>query len=179
MRLLFAPAVALSFIATASAADADPCAQTRSTKVNLEADRELIVTATTIPGAIAPEGGGDNCRFAAAILTIHTSEGYAIVTYAAPLIAASYDLGHTEAPAPAAKVRAFLDEWIKVEITSSDKAPAATDEGVTTTLSAEDYEAIKASKVSMVCFKESEHTTSCLAPDQSGYIIDFFKRDQA
>ncbi len=177
MRFWFAAALALSSVA--SAADADPCAQTRTAKVNLEADRELIVTATTIPGPVAPEGGGDNCRLATGVLTIHTSEGHAVVTYAAPVIAASYDLGHTEEPVPAARLGAFLDEWIKVQIAGADTAPAATDEGVTTTLSAEDYAAMKASGGSMVCLKESGFDTTCYAPDNSGFIIEFFRRFQS
>ncbi len=178
MRVLFAATAALFCISGAAAADADPCAQTRSTKVKLEADRELTVTATTIPGPVAPEGGGDNCRLATAVLTVHTAEGYAVVTYAAPVIAASYDLGHTEAPVPAAALGAFLDEWIKVEISTADKAPAMSDEGVTTTASAEDYDAIKADKAPMLCIKESEFLTACYAPDRSGYIIPFFEREQ-
>lgn len=178
MRVLIAALAALSCAASAAAADADPCAQTRSAKVNLEADRELIVTASTIAAPVAPEGGGDNCRLATALFTIHTPEGYPVVTYAAPLVAASYDLGHTQDPVPQAKVGAFLDEWIKVEISTADKAPAATDEGVTTTLSAEDYAAITAAKAPTVCFKEAEHTTSCFAPDNSGYLVPFYQRDQ-
>jgi hypothetical protein len=179
MRLILAAVAATAFTATAAAApDSDPCAQTRSKKVTLEEGRELTVTATTIPGPVAPEGGGDNCRLATALLTIHTSEGYAVVTYAAPLIAASYDLGHTEAPAPAAATGAFLDSWINVEIGTADTAPASTDEGVATTLSAEDYDAIKKAKAPTVCFKESEHITSCYAPDSSGYLIPFYEREQ-
>lgn len=176
MRVLIAAAAALSFAATAMAAD--PCAQTRTAKVNLEADRELIVTATTLPGPVAPEGGGDNCRLATAVLTIHTPEGYAVATYAAPLIAASYDLGHTEEAVPPAKLGAFLDAWIKVEIGTADTAPAMADEGVTTVLSAEDYNAIKAAKAPMVCFKETEFKTSCFAPDNSGYLVSFYEREQ-
>lgn len=178
MRILIAAAVALSMTGIAAAAATDPCAQTRSSKVTLEEGRELIVTASTLPGPVAPEGGGDNCRLATAVFTIHTTEGYAVATYAAAVIAASYDLGHTQEAVPAAKLGAFLDEWIKVEIATADKAPAATDEGVTINASAEDYEAIKSAKAPMVCFKETEHTTACFAPDASGYLIPLFEREQ-
>ena len=176
MKVLTAAAAA--FVLAGAASAADPCAQTRSANVTLPDERTLIVTATAIPGPVAPEGGGDNCRLATAVLTIHTSEGISVSTYAAPVIAASYDLGHTEAEVTAAQLGAFLDEWIKVDIASSDTAPAMDAEGVTTTLSKEDFEAIKASKAPMVCFKESAFVTSCLAPDSIGFIIPFFEREE-
>ena len=180
MRLFFAAVAAIAFTATAAAApDTDPCAQKRSSSVDL-GSQKIVVTAITIPGPFPPEGGGDNCRLATAVFTIHSATyGYAEVTYAAPIIAVSYDLGHTEAPVPAAKMGSFLDEWIKVEVSTSDKAPALTDEGVSSMLSPEEFEGIRASKAAMVCYKESEHDTICLAPDQVGNLTELFRRDQS
>lgn len=180
MRLFLAAAAALAFTATAAAApDTDPCAQTRSSNVDL-GSQKIVVTAITIPGPFAPEGGGDNCRLATAVFTIHASDfGLAAVAYAAPIIAVSYDLGHTMEPVPAAKMGAFLDEWVKVVVSTSDTAPALTDEGVSSMLSPEEYEAIKASKAAMVCYKEAEHNTTCLAPDQAGSLTELFRREQS
>ena len=171
-------AVAAAFVLAGAASAADPCAQTRSTTVTFTSPGD-IVTATSFSGPVAPEGGGDNCRHAIVVLAIHTVEGVPVRVYGAPVVFASYDAGHTEAPVPAAQLGAFLDEWIKVEITTSDTAPAAGTEGFTTTLPPEDYEAIRAAKAPMLCYKASEHDRVCLAPDSSGYVVDFLTQDMA
>lgn len=176
LRLLAAAAFAT--LAASPAFAADPCAQTRSAKVTFTSPGD-IVTATSFAGPVAPEGGGDNCRHAIVVLTVHTVEGVPVTVFADSVLAASYDLGHTEAPVTAAQLGAFLDEWVKVEITTSDTAPARDAEGVTTTLPAEDYDAIKAAKAPMLCYQAGAHDRTCLAPDASGYVVSFFTMDQA
>ncbi|MFT3811371.1 MAG: hypothetical protein QM698_15770 [Micropepsaceae bacterium] len=172
MRIVIAAVAAASFIGTASAAD--NCAQTRMKDLTFGGDRTLTVTASSIANPTALEG--DNCRNATVVLTVHT-EGQLVAAYAAAAVYANYDFGHTEAPVPAAKLGAYLDSWIDLKMSTSDTAPAI-GEGVTTGLSAEDYEAIKASKAPMFCFEKSAFETSCFAPDSSGYIIEFFEREE-
>jgi len=178
LRLLAAAAFAALAASPALAADADPCAQSRSAKVTFTSPGD-IVTATSFSGPVAPEGGGDNCRHAIVVLTVHTVEGVPVTVFGASVLAASYDLGHTEAPVSAAQLGAFLDEWVKVEITTSDTAPAPDAEGVTTTLPAADYNAIKAAKAPMLCYQAGAHDRTCLAPDASGYAVELFTIDQA
>ncbi len=175
MKFLLTAAAALSL---AGVAAADSCAQTRSDTVAFGGERSVIVTATSIPGPVAPEGGGDNCRLATVVPTVHTTEGQNVAAYAAAAIAASYDLGHTEEPVPAARLGAFLDEWVKVTVTTSDQAPPITDDFVVTELEAEAYETIRASKAPMLCYPESAFKTACFAPDESGYIVALFTREQ-
>lgn len=176
-RLIAVAAFAAAASPLANAADADPCAQTRTAKVTFTSPGD-IVTATSLPGPVAPEGGGDNCRNATVVLTVHSVEGVLMASFSAALVAASFDLGHTEEPVPAARLGAFLDEWVKVEITTSDKAPARDAEGVATTLPAEDYDAIKAAKAPMLCYQAGAFARTCLAPDNSGYAVQLYTIEQ-
>lgn len=175
MRILIATAAALTLVATAAAADATPCAQTRTKEIPFGEGRTLTATATSIPGPMTLEG--DNCRNATVVLTVHT-EGLLVTAFADALVAASYDLGHTEEPVPASKLGAFLDSWIDLKVSPASTAPAI-GEGVTTGLSAEDYAAIKSSSAPMFCFPQSAFVTACFAPDNSGYIVGFFEREES
>lgn len=175
MRILLAAAAAISLSATASAADATPCAQSRTKDVGFGEGRTLTVTATSIPGPVALPGG--NCRNATVVLTVHT-ESILVTAFADAAVAASYDLGHTEEPVTAARLGAFLDSWIDLKVTPAASAPAI-GEGVTTGLSPEDYTAIKTSSAPMFCFERSAFETACFAPDDTGYIVEFFEREES
>ena len=144
--------------------------------MTLPDERTLIVTATAIPAwsrrkAAATVPAGDRCPD-----DPHVRRHLGLDLCRARHRRQLRPRPHSEAEVTAAPARAFLDEWIKVDIASSDTAPAMDAEGVTTTLSKEDFEAIKASKAPMVCFKGKRLSRPGLAPDSIGFIIPFFER---
>lgn len=183
---LLLAALAALFAPAASAADADPCAQTRHAAISFwSSDKPDTIVATSIPGPIKPgadadfapqAGTGPNCLLATLVMTVHAANGMNLLSVAAPLYRVSYDAGHTMAPISPDQLGKILEEWMAVQISTSDTAPAFNAEAMVTTLSEEEYLRIAQAKSPMLCYREDNFTTACyIAEKDAGEALLFYR----
>ncbi|BCW88506.1 hypothetical protein sos41_16470 [Alphaproteobacteria bacterium SO-S41] len=170
--------------ATAFAADADPCAVSRTATVTFTGKAATdIVTARAFSGPVQPGAGSiaenagqaPNCILATVALTIHKADGSFLGGYIAPLARANYDAGHMMEPQSPEAIGKFLDEWVKVTLSTTAEAPER-DSGATftTTFDDETYKAIRAAKYPMLCYAEDSLSLTCLFADADGYAQPYY-----
>ena len=185
-RVLASAVFAVLACSTAFAAEADPCAVSRSAKVAFTGKTATdIVTATAIPGPAKPgegsiavnPGTAPNCILSSVVLTVTKADGSLLTGFVTSLAAANYDAGHMMEPQSPEAVAEFFDEWIKVEIKTTDAAPAPGGE-FETTLDNDTYKTVRDRKDPMLCYMEDNFTQACVFSDSTsdGYVMPFFRQ---
>ncbi len=178
-RFLAAAALCLTLAAPAAAGPALPaqsCSLVRTQTVNLtgpgSGDK---VEARSI--AAPRDSTAPNCNDATVLLTVRRGSDKAFL-YGFISVMTRMDLieGHAGPPYGPAMVAKFLEEWAKATVGATDDAPVFGAEGVSTRLSAEDYAAIRARKLPMLCHATGTLDRKCLYvdPDGGGMLAEFF-----
>lgn len=181
MRKLVMAAAALFMLLSLPAAagpalPASSCSLVRSQTVNLTGPSSAdVVEARSIA---APRGStAPNCNDATVLLTVRRGSDKAFL-YGYISVMTRMDLieGHAGPPYGPAMVAGFLDEWAKATVGATNDAPAFGAEGISTRLSAQDYAAIRAQKLPMLCHATGTLDRRCLYvdPDGGGMLAEFF-----
>lgn len=184
MRILVAACFAALIASPALAAEADPCAQSRSAEVTFSMpEAKDIVTVTAIPSPIAPggetiapnPGEGPNCVLATLVLTIHSPNGALVASHSGMLVSLDYDAGHQMSPVTPDALGAILERLSQVTLFVSSAAPPSDSPMVAMpTGGIEDYERMKALNAPAICYNKDTMTQTCLV-NEDGIVLPFFE----
>jgi hypothetical protein len=161
---------------TADAASAAPAALTCTQEITKTAaltgaDANDLITVRSFAAPAIPEvfkgedttENGALCTNATVIMTVHSGQSSApLIVVSSPAVALDMVTGAT-APFNPTALKALLEKFAAVEVTTQDKAPAFGTVTVATGLSREDYNALKATRAPMVCVMETVHNRVCYA----------------
>jgi len=163
--------------ATAAAAFAATCEQTVSRQLpfsNPDVPDTITIRTLSAPplSATALEGdmseGGALCHNATLVFTVHSgATGMPLYDYSMRL--AQMDVQPIGPPSEVAEVLQGI--LTSAEVVTTEQAPALTEEdSVATTLTPQEYAAVVARKLPLLCFNSSVHERSCVFsdPDFSG-----------
>lgn len=165
------------------------CEQTASQAINLLGPTpDYVVEARSFEGTTpndsdaAATASSNPCEGATVVLTVRRIEdggfahGFVNVMGRMELIS-----GHAGPAFGGDQIDAFLDEWVKVTVATSDAAPATRPENVATSLSAAAYAAMRAKKAHMLCHATSTHERACFTIDAEDplRLTPFFTEDQS
>lgn len=184
MRILAAALLTtLLAVAPAMAAEADPCAQSRTAEIEFSmAGQKDVVTVTAIPSPVAPggetiapnPGEGPNCVLATLVLTIHSPNGSLVASHAAMLVALDYDAGHQMSPVSPDALTAILDRLSQVTVFVSSAAPPSDSPMITMPFGVEDFERMKALNAPALCYNKDTMTQTCII-NEAGSVSPFFE----
>lgn len=172
-------AVCLALAAPAAAGPAPSpatCSLVRTETVNLTGpNAKDVIEARSIAaprGAAAP-----NCNEATVLLTVRRGSDKAYLHgYVSVMTRMDLIEGHAGPAYGPTQVAAFLAEWAKATVGATNDAPPFGAEGITTRLSAQDYAAIRARKLPMLCHAIGTLDRRCLYvdPDAGGTLTEMF-----
>ena len=172
-------AVCLALAVPAAAGPALPavsCSLVRNETINLTGpDAGDVVEARSIAaprGATAP-----NCNEATVLLTVRRGSDKAFL-YGYVSVMTRMDLieGHAGPAYGPGQIADFLAEWAKATVGATNDAPPFGAEGISTSLTAEAYAALRARKLPMLCHAIGTLDRRCLFvdPDGGGTLTEFF-----
>lgn len=158
---------------TAPVAAALTCTQevTRTAGITSPDAKDLVTVrsfaAPPIPEAFKTEDTTSNgalCTNAVVFLTIHSAQSSApLLALASRATALDMVEGHAGPAFDPAALKALLERFATVEMSTTDQAPAFGAETVSTGLDRAAYAALQASKAPMLCIMESIHHRVCRA----------------
>ena len=168
---------------------ASGCAQTASQAINLLGPTpDYVVDARSFDGPMpddadaAAVASSNPCEGATVVLTVRRikdggfAHGFVNVMGRMELIS-----NHAGPAFRGEQIGAFLGEWVKVTVTTTDAAPAVRSQTMSTILNAAAYAATRARKAPMLCHATSVHERACFSVDaEDPYTLTpFFTEDQS
>lgn len=168
---------------------ASGCAQTASQTINLLGPTpDYVVEARSFDGPMPEDGdaaavaSSNPCEGATVVLTVRRlkdggfAHGFVNVMGRMDLIS-----GHAGPAFRGEQIGAFLGEWVKVTVATTDAAPDPRAQTMSTPLAAAAYAAMKASKAPMLCHATSVYERACFSidPENPYALTPFFTEDQS
>lgn len=126
---------------------------------------------------VAEESKQHPCANATVLLTVRRIDNSAFVHgFVTSMNRMDLIEGHAGPAYDGAKVQAFLNEWSKVTVTTTDSAPANQSEVTTFGFTPELYEKLRSQKAPMVCHATGVHDEMCLflEPQQPFVLQPFY-----
>lgn len=170
------------------AAAAESCVQSASGELAVfDATADYVVEARSFEGPtpaaadFAVMAESNPCASATVVLTFRRKNDGALAhAFATSMNRMDLIEGHAGPKFDGARLDAFLENWIKATVSTTDTA-ADPSENLITPLSAADYAALKAAKKRMVCYDASVHEIACFAIDADNvYNFQlFYTEDQS
>jgi hypothetical protein len=167
---------------------AEGCVQSASQEIALfDATPDYLVEARSFEGPkpaaadFAVMAESNPCASATVVLTFRRKNDGALAhAYATSMNRMDLIEGHAGPAFDGARLREFLENWIKAKVSTTDTA-ADPSETLVTPLSATDYTALKAAKKRMVCYDASVHDIACFAVDADDVynFQPFYTEDQS
>lgn len=165
------------------------CAQTASQTITLiETAPDYVVETRSFDGPapadedVAAVATSNPCANATVVLTVRrVTDGAFVHGFASAMNRMDLIEGHAGPAFGSAEIGAFLGEWAKVTVATTDTAPAALSQTVSSDLDAAAYAALRAKKAPMVCHATSVHDRACFTVNaEDPYTITpFFTEDQS
>lgn len=165
------------------------CVQTATRDISLLApSADYVVDARAFDGPkpanadAAAVASSNPCANATVTLTVRRIDDGAFVHgFVSSMNRMDLIEGHAGPSFDGARLAAFLGAWAKVTVATTDAAPAALSETVTTPLSAAAYAAVRAKGAPMLCYATSVHERACFSVDaEDPYTLaPFFSEDQS
>lgn len=130
---------------------------------------------------VAEESKQHPCANATVLLTVRRIDNSAFVHgFVTSMNRMDLIEGHAGPAYDGDKVQDFLNEWSKVEVKTTDAAPANQSEVTTFGFTPELYEKLRSQKAPMVCHATGVHNDMCLflEPQQPFVLQPFYSRER-